>query len=91
MRWSSGLVLTATLLAGVSSSALAKDAAAAIAAGRDAQSRPCRLEARRLKEATAWMERYRSFWEESFARLDGLLDELKRKEKSRARHEQPDG
>jgi DNA-binding transcriptional ArsR family regulator len=56
-----------------------------ISRSRDAQSRPCRLEALRLEEATAWMERYRRFWDESFDRLDGLLDELKKKEKNRAR------
>ncbi len=56
-----------------------------ISRGRDAQSRPCRLEARRLREATEWMERYRRFWEESFDRLDVFLDELKRKEKTHAR------
>src|SRR5271154_4970026 len=56
-----------------------------ISRGRDAQSRPCRIEALRLREATAWMGRYRRFWEESFDRLDGLLDEMKKKEKSRAR------
>src|SRR5580698_8623991 len=53
---------------------------------RDAQSRPCRLEARRLKEATEWMERYRRFWEESFDRLDLYLGELKKKEKHNARN-----
>src|SRR5580704_2380578 len=52
-----------------------------ISRGRDAQSRPCKLEARRLREATEWMERYRRFWEESFDRLDVYLDELKKKEK----------
>jgi DNA-binding transcriptional ArsR family regulator len=51
-----------------------------ISRGRDAQSRPCKLEARRLKEATQWMERYRRFWEESFDRLDSYLGELKAKE-----------
>ena len=56
-----------------------------ISRGRDAQFRPCRLEARRLKEANEWMERYRAFWEESFDRLEGFLEELKKKEKSRAR------
>jgi DNA-binding transcriptional ArsR family regulator len=56
-----------------------------ISRGRDAQFRPCRLEAARLKEATEWMARYRSFWEASFDRLDGFLDELKNKEKSRDR------
>ena len=52
---------------------------------RDAQSRPCRLEAKRLREATEWMERYRKFWELSFDRLDVFLDELKKKEKSHGR------
>ncbi len=56
-----------------------------ISRGRAAQSRPCRLEAKRLKDATDWMERYRRCWEESFDRLDGLLEELKKKEKHRAR------
>ena len=40
---------------------------------RDAQSRPCRLEIRRLKQATEWMERYRQFWGTSFDRLDAHL------------------
>jgi DNA-binding transcriptional ArsR family regulator len=57
-----------------------------ISRGRDAQARPCRLDARRLKEATVWMERYRVFWESSFDRLDEVLQEMK-KEPSRARKE----
>ena len=56
-----------------------------ISRGREAQSRPCRLEANRLKEATDWMARYRRFWDESFDRLDGLLVELKEKEKEHVR------
>jgi DNA-binding transcriptional ArsR family regulator len=44
---------------------------------REAQRRPCRLEARSLKAATDWLENYRSYWEESYDRLDTLLDELK--------------
>jgi DNA-binding transcriptional ArsR family regulator len=48
-----------------------------ISRGRDAQRRPCRLEARPLKAAIDWLENYRDFWEESFQRLDSLLDELK--------------
>ncbi len=44
--------------------------------GRDAQRRPCRLEARPLAEATAWLEGYRRYWEESFDRLDELLGAL---------------
>jgi DNA-binding transcriptional ArsR family regulator len=41
-----------------------------ISRSRQAQRRPCRLEARRLKQAKQWIERYRRFWEESFDRLD---------------------
>ena len=48
-----------------------------ISRGRDAQRRPCRLEAVPLAEANEWLERYRIFWEASFDRLDVLLDELK--------------
>lgn len=47
-----------------------------ISRGRDAQRRPCRIEARPLAEATGWLERYRDFWEASFGRLDTLLGEL---------------
>ncbi len=50
-----------------------------ISRGRDAQRRPCRLEASRLKAATDWLETYRAYWEESFQRLDNLLEELKEK------------
>jgi DNA-binding transcriptional ArsR family regulator len=56
-----------------------------ISRGRDAQSRPCRLEATRIKQATEWMERYRRFWDESFDRLEILVDEIKKKETSHAR------
>jgi DNA-binding transcriptional ArsR family regulator len=58
-----------------------------ISRGRDAQRRPCRLEAKPLAEATAYLETYRRFWESSFQRLDALLDELKasRKEPRRAK------
>jgi DNA-binding transcriptional ArsR family regulator len=51
-----------------------------ISRGRDAQRRPRRLEARRLAEATRWLERYRRFWEGNYRRLDALLEELKTKE-----------
>ena len=52
-----------------------------IARGRDAQWRPCRLEAGPLKEVADWVEHYRGFWEQSFDRLDDYLRELKNKEK----------
>src|SRR5919108_6197611 len=48
-----------------------------VSRGRDAQRRPCRLEARPLKAATDWLESYRGYWQESYQRLDALLDELK--------------
>ena len=56
-----------------------------ISRGRDAQRRPRRLEAMPLAEANEWLERYRRAWERSFQRLDAVLDELKAKEKKRAR------
>jgi DNA-binding transcriptional ArsR family regulator len=46
-----------------------------ISRGRDAQRRPCRLEAEPLAEVNQWLERYRQFWEGSFERLDLLLDQ----------------
>ena len=48
---------------------------------RDAQLRPCRLEAARLKEASDWIAKYREFWEKSFDRLDLYLNEIQAKEK----------
>jgi len=48
-----------------------------VSRGRDAQRRPCRLQATPLAEATDWLERYRQAWEGNFRRLDALLDELK--------------
>ena len=52
-----------------------------IARGREAQWRPCRLEAKPMKEAVDWLEHYRRHWEESFDRLDEYLKELQRTEK----------
>jgi DNA-binding transcriptional ArsR family regulator len=50
-----------------------------VSRSRDAQRRPCRIEAAPLEEATEWMERYRRFWEGSFDRLDDYLHEMKTK------------
>jgi DNA-binding transcriptional ArsR family regulator len=47
-----------------------------ISRGRDAQWRPCRLEATPLREAAEWVEQYRQFWEASFDRLDEYLKEM---------------
>jgi DNA-binding transcriptional ArsR family regulator len=52
-----------------------------IARGREAQWRPCRLEAGPLKEVAEWTERYRAIWEQRFDRLDTYLQQLKAKEK----------
>ena len=54
-----------------------------IARGREAQWRPCRLEAGPLKEVVDWAERYREIWEGRFDRLDSYLQELKTKEKEK--------
>lgn len=43
---------------------------------REATARPRHLEAAPLREATAWLARYREYWEESHARLDELLAAL---------------
>ena len=50
--------------------------------GRNAQWRPCRLEVGRLKEASEWVGDYRRFWDESFQRLDDVLQDLIKKEKT---------
>jgi DNA-binding transcriptional ArsR family regulator len=56
-----------------------------ISRGRDAQWRPARLEAARLREAAKWMERYRIFWERSLDRLDAHLRELQGEETKHGR------
>jgi DNA-binding transcriptional ArsR family regulator len=60
-----------------------------ITRGREAQWRPARLDAQRLKEIDEWVGRYRRFWEQSFDRLDAYLRELQKpkdgKEKRRDR------
>lgn len=56
-----------------------------VARGREAQWRPCRLEAAPLRVVADWVEGYRRFWEESFDRLDEYLQELQAREKKNAR------
>src|SRR5262245_49965902 len=48
-----------------------------IARRREAQRRPCRLDARALAEVTGWLEEYRRFWEGRYQQLDAVLDEMK--------------
>lgn len=55
-----------------------------IARGREAQWRPCRIEAGPLKQVADWTERYRHIWEERLNRLDSYIQELKEKEKRHA-------
>jgi len=52
-----------------------------ISRGRDAQRRPCRMQAAPLAEADDWLEGYRRIWEANFQRLDALLEELKTQRK----------
>jgi DNA-binding transcriptional ArsR family regulator len=54
-----------------------------IARGREAQWRPCRIEAGPLKHVADWAERYRHIWEARLDRLDNYLKELKEKEKEK--------
>ncbi|GGM84069.1 transcriptional regulator [Lentzea pudingi] len=51
-----------------------------ITRGREAQWRPCQLDATPLREVTVWAENYRRFWDASYARLDALLTEMKEKD-----------
>jgi DNA-binding transcriptional ArsR family regulator len=57
-----------------------------IVQGREAQWRPCRLQAEPLKSADDWIERYRSHWEERFDRLDAYLRKLQEQEKKFGRN-----
>jgi DNA-binding transcriptional ArsR family regulator len=56
-----------------------------IARGREAQWRPCRLEAGPLKDVADWTERYRAIWEQRFDRLETYLQEMKAKERKHGR------
>jgi len=55
-----------------------------ISRGRDAQRRPCRIEARALGEANDWLESYRRLWDSNFRKLDAVLQELKSSPAKRA-------
>jgi len=56
-----------------------------ISRGREAQWRPCRLEAQPLQIVADWVEQYRRFWEQSFDRLDDYLKKLQAKEEEDGR------
>jgi DNA-binding transcriptional ArsR family regulator len=61
------------------------EAAGLISRGREAQWRPCRLEAAALRDVDGWLARYRRFWTGSFDKMDAYIAELKAKEKRRER------
>src|SRR5262244_3679837 len=62
-----------------------------ITRGREAQWRPCQLEAGPLREVAEWTAEYRRFWEKSFDRLDAYLGELQAKRRETAAKEKSDG
>lgn len=65
-------------MAAVSKHLKVLERAGLITRGRDAQWRPCRLEAAALKGATDWLERYRRYWDVSLDRLDAHLTEIQK-------------
>src|SRR3954463_15618281 len=67
-------------LPGISKHLKVLERAGLIERGREAQWRPCRLQAEPLKEVDDWVERYRAHWEQSFDRLAGYLRELQDRE-----------
>lgn len=72
-------------LPGISKHLKVLEQAGLIARSRDAQRRPCRLNAEPLRDVAAWVEEYRRFWEESLDRLDEYLKELQAKERKHAK------
>jgi DNA-binding transcriptional ArsR family regulator len=56
-----------------------------ISRSREAQYRPCKLEAKNLKNIDEWLDEYRRFWEERFDRLDAYLQKLQRKKPKRTK------
>ena len=56
--------------------------------GREAQWRPCRLDAGPLRTASEWVAQYRRFWEDRLDRLDDYLRELQAQEQPDERPEQ---
>ncbi|HVX72762.1 MAG: ArsR/SmtB family transcription factor [Devosia sp.] len=65
-------------LAAVSKHLKVLEGAGLISRGRDAQYRPCKLEAAPLRDVAGWLEDYRKFWEASLDRLEDYLAELQK-------------
>ena len=57
------------------------EGAGLVARGRNAQFRPVRLDPAPLAEAARWLGDYRKFWDQSFDRLDEVVQDLKQREK----------
>ena len=55
------------------------EGAGLISRGRDAQWRPCKLEAEGLKAATGWLDQYRQHWDERFDKLEAYLKSVEKK------------
>lgn len=72
-------------LPGISKHLKVLQQAGLITRSREAQWRPCRLDAGPLKDVSDWVKRYRRFWEQSLDRLDQYVRELQRKEKKDAK------
>jgi len=72
-------------LAAVSKHLKVLERAGLIARGREAQWRPCRLEAAPLEDASQWIGQYRRMWEQRLDRLENELAAMHRKEKARSR------
>jgi DNA-binding transcriptional ArsR family regulator len=56
-----------------------------ITRGREAQWRPCRLDAKPLRDVSDWVEQYRRFWDQSLDRLEAYLHKLQAQEKKHGR------
>ena len=70
---------------GISKHLKVLERAGLITRGREAQWRPCRIEAAALKEVDGWLEKYRRLWDERFDRLERYLGDLQAKPKAGAK------
>jgi DNA-binding transcriptional ArsR family regulator len=73
-------------LAAVSKHLKVLEQAGLISRGKQAQWRPCKLEAGPLKDLDGWLADYRRFWAESLDRLDGYLKDLQRADPDKPKH-----
>jgi len=78
-------------LPGISKHLKVLQRAGLIEQGRQAQWRPCRLQAEPLRNVAEWVVQYRPHWEESFERLDAYLRDLQdRQEPQKGDHDDHD-